>query len=113
MGGAGRSRWMEKARDRFRQIVVDGRLALGRIVVEERAPHKAVREFRGVVQLEELNEEAHRGLMRAWAKSGHRDRGIRHLEQLENFLREFLEAEPERATRELHRRIQLGNALAP
>jgi len=108
--GAGRTRWLEEARDRFRRLVVDARLALARLLAEKGSFDDAVREFQGVIQLEELNEEAHRGVMRAWAGSGHRDRAVRHFEHLGRLLRETLEAEPEEATRELHRRILSGEA---
>jgi DNA-binding SARP family transcriptional activator len=106
--GAAPSRWLEEARDRFRRLYVDGRMLLARKLEARGEFEAAAEEYREVLRREEFHEEAHRGLMVSWARSGHRDRAIRHFERLEALLREAIAAVPEPATMELYRRILTG-----
>jgi predicted ATPase/DNA-binding SARP family transcriptional activator len=103
--GTGTGRWLEEARDHFRRMHADGRMGLARALEARGDLEEAAEQYQEVLRHEELNEEAHRGLMAAWAADGHRDRALRHFDRLELVLRETLEALPEEEPRSLHRRI--------
>jgi predicted ATPase/DNA-binding SARP family transcriptional activator len=106
--GSPGTRWLEEARDQFRRLQADGHLLLARTLLETGDAEGAAREYEAVIRQEELNEEAHRGLMTAWAGAGHRDRALRHYQRLSVLLAEALDSQPEEETRALQRRIQAG-----
>ncbi len=109
LGGAGTARWIEDARDHFRQLQVDG-LALQARLLEERGDLVgALDAWDRIVAQDELNEAAHRGLMRALAGTGARDRALRHFDRLRILLRELLDAEPEAATLRLDAALRSGS----
>jgi predicted ATPase/DNA-binding SARP family transcriptional activator len=108
LDGAGNARWLEDARDRFRRLHVEGLVLLAH-TREARGEGEAALEAWGrVVAADELNEEGHRGLMRGWARSGARDRALRHYDRLRILLKEALEAEPEGETVRLHAELASG-----
>jgi predicted ATPase/DNA-binding SARP family transcriptional activator len=108
LDGTGDARWLEDARDRYRRLHLEGLVLLAQ-TRESRGEGEAALEAWGrVVAAEELNEEGHRGLMRGWARSGARDRALRHYDRLRILLKEALEAEPEEETRSLHAELASG-----
>jgi DNA-binding SARP family transcriptional activator len=68
----------------------------------------AIECFRRVVAVEPTREEAHAGLMRAYAESGRRHQAIRQYERLSEALRRELSVEPEASTQLLHEEIVQG-----
>ncbi len=108
LDGVGSARWLEDARDDYRRLYLDGLAALARIHEERGDTEAALGAWSRVVATDELNEEAHRGLMRGWAGSGARERALRHFERLRVLLSETLEAEPEAETVRLHRELREG-----
>jgi DNA-binding SARP family transcriptional activator len=68
----------------------------------------AIECFRRVVAAEPTREEAHAGLMRAYAESGRRHQAIRQYEHLREALRRELDVEPETSTQQLHDEIMQG-----
>ena len=108
LDGSGDARWLEDARDHYRRLHVEGLLLLAR-TLEARGEGKAALEtWERAVAADQLNEEAHRGLMRGWARSGARDRALRQYDRLRVLLRETLEAEPEGETVRLQAELASG-----
>jgi predicted ATPase/DNA-binding SARP family transcriptional activator len=102
-------RWIEEQRDRLRRLAVDLMLGLG-AAMEARQDHMGAAElYRVLVAREELNEEAHRRLMYAWARGGDRVRALQHYQRLVTLLREELDAEPEDETVAVHEALRLAN----
>jgi DNA-binding SARP family transcriptional activator len=89
---------VEEHSDRLRSLMVDLGLALGAALEAEGDDDAAAGVYHAVAAREELNEEAHRRLMLAWARAGDRVRALRHYERLVALLRDELDAEPEPET---------------
>jgi predicted ATPase/DNA-binding SARP family transcriptional activator len=111
LDGSGGARWLEDARDHYRRLHLDGLALLARIREDRGDFPEALEAWNRVVAADELNEEAHRGLMRAWAATGARDRALRHFDRLRVLLQELLEAEPEAETLRLHASLRAGGAV--
>jgi len=62
--------------------------------------------YRRIVSTDELNEDAHRQLMAALARAGHRGEALRHYDRLATLLQRELEAEPEGLTTLLYDRLR-------
>lgn len=67
---------------------------------------------RKLVSFDELDEDAHRSLMRLYALGGNRQQAVKQFEVCRAVLRKELGVEPERGTRELFEQIASGK-LAP
>jgi len=111
LDGAGSARWLEDARDHFRRLHVDGLSLLARTREEGGDATAALDAWGRVVAADELNEEGHRGLMRGWARTGARDRALRHYDRLRILLEESLGARPEAETMELQQELAAGGAV--
>ncbi len=72
------------------------------------ATHEAAGFARRWLALDTLNEEAHRLLMRIYARSGQRHQALRQYQECQQILRQELGAAPEPATRALHEAIVSG-----
>jgi predicted ATPase/DNA-binding SARP family transcriptional activator len=112
LDGSGGARWLEDARDRYRSLHLDGLTLLARLLEDRGDLPGALDAWTRIVATDELNEEAHRGLMRAWAGSGARERALRHFDRLCILLKELLEAEPEEETVRLHASLRAGGSAA-
>jgi predicted ATPase/DNA-binding SARP family transcriptional activator len=98
--------WVEEHRDRLRRLMVDLSLLLG-AALESEGDHAAAAEtYHGIAAREELNEEAQRRLMLAWARTGDRARAMRHYERLAALLRDELDTEPEPETVRVYESLQ-------
>ncbi len=109
LDGVGLGRWIEEARDHYRRLFVDGWMALARVLEDSGAGGEALDAWERVTTLEELNEEGHRGMMRAWSRSGARDRALRHFLHFSTLLQEAFGAEPEEETLVLYRSLLTSN----
>jgi predicted ATPase/DNA-binding SARP family transcriptional activator len=90
--------WHEEHRDRLRRLWVDLSLRLAALLEADGDDGAAALMYHEVAVREELNEEAQRGLMRTWSRTGHRARALRHYERLLAVLRDELDSEPEPET---------------
>jgi predicted ATPase/DNA-binding SARP family transcriptional activator len=90
--------WHEEHRDRLRRLWVDLSLRLAALLEADGDDGAAAPIYHEVAVREELNEEAQRGLMRTWSRTGHRARALRHYERLLALLRDELDSEPEADT---------------
>src|SRR5262249_32671088 len=80
---------------------------------------RAIERLRIMLASDPTNEEGHRRMMRLYAQTGSRHQALRQYRECCKALRRELDAEPERATLELHEKIGSGKlqplapALAP
>jgi predicted ATPase/DNA-binding SARP family transcriptional activator len=102
--------WHLEVHDRLRRLYVDGLSALADAQAAGGDHETAARTLERLVQKEDLDEDAHRRLMRALAQSGRRDRALRHFEQLAALLRRELDADPDPETAGLAREIRDARA---
>ncbi len=59
-----------------------------------------------VLECDSLDEDAHRGLMRLYLRSGHRERAVRQYERLRHRMREELDVEPSLETQALWQAVR-------
>jgi predicted ATPase/DNA-binding SARP family transcriptional activator len=90
--------WVEDERHRLRRLMVDLAMAFGAALDRVGDPAGAAEVYHAISGREELNEEAQRRLMLAWARAGDRVRALRHYERLVAVLRDALDADPEPET---------------
>ena len=98
--------WTLEIHDRARRLYADALSALADARAGLGDPAGAVAALERLVRAEELREDAHRRLMVALARTGARDRALRHYERLVRLLREELDADPEPETAAVHDRIR-------
>ncbi|HZI63246.1 MAG TPA: BTAD domain-containing putative transcriptional regulator, partial [Thermoanaerobaculia bacterium] len=86
--------WLASERERFRELAAGAARALIALF-EERGDHEAgIRTARHLQQVEPLSEEAHRHLMRFYARSGRRPRALAQYEELKRLLQQELGVDP-------------------
>jgi two-component SAPR family response regulator len=100
--------WSERTRDELRERQQRALLALGRMLLARGGHLAALDVFRRVLSLDELNEPAHRELMRCYQAMGEPSRASRQYEKLAVLLREEVGALPSGSTVELYDRIRAG-----
>ena len=98
--------WHVEMRDHLHRIWVDGLMALGTHLTAVDAFGEAVDVYRTIVRADELNEDAHRQLMAALARSGHRGEALRHYDRLVELLASDLSAKPDRKTTVLYDQLR-------
>jgi predicted ATPase/DNA-binding SARP family transcriptional activator len=93
--------WLEHRRTTARTSYLALLTRFGRLLAERGDVNRAVGVFQQLVALEATQEEAHVALMRLYALAGQRSQALAQYERLVDALYRELDAEPERATREL------------
>jgi predicted ATPase/DNA-binding SARP family transcriptional activator len=106
LAGEPAAAWRDDVQDRLRRLYCDAGVRLGELLTASGEAEAAASAFEAVVAREPLHEEAHRGLLLAWAHAGKRVHAMRHYERLATLLREELDMEPEPETIELYDRIR-------
>ncbi len=111
LDGEGEGRWIEDRRDHLRRLREEALSLLARLHEGRGATGEALEAWQRVVASDPLNEMAHRGLLRGWARTGARERALRHYDRLCILLDDAFGAEPEEKTRALHRALLAGDPL--
>jgi predicted ATPase/DNA-binding SARP family transcriptional activator len=111
MDGEAVGPWHEDHRQRLLRLWADISLRLAHAL--EKAGHDgaAATVYHEVVVREQLDEAAHRGLMRTWARTGERARAVRHYERLVTFLRDELDCDPEPETVSVRESLRGGASV--
>ena len=90
--------WHLAIRERLQRLWVDVVQALGTELLARDANEEAADLFRRLVRVDELDEGAHRQLLTALARAGHRGEALRHYERFVTLLEREVGASPEKAT---------------
>jgi predicted ATPase/DNA-binding SARP family transcriptional activator len=98
MAGTHGARWHEPIADRVRGRFAETTLRLAGALEAAHRHDEAAEAYRHAVALDDLNEEAHRGLMRSLARCGQRVQALRHYDRLSSLLERELGARPEPGT---------------
>jgi predicted ATPase/DNA-binding SARP family transcriptional activator len=108
---AGAGDWHLEIRDRLRRVYMDAELLVGDRSLELELHRQAAEAFRAAIRVDDLHEEAHRGLMRALARSGDRTEALRQYDRLALTLRRDLDSEPDEATKALYERLKRAEVV--
>ena len=100
--------WAEERRAGLRQEYLALLSGLAAIYEGRGDFDRAIEALQGVVSGDPTDEEAHVGLMRAYAASGQRHQALRQYGRLEAALRREFGAEPEAASRRAHEDVLAG-----
>jgi len=103
--------WHLEIRDRLARLFAEGTRALGQRLERAERHAEAAEAYRRLVAADPMDEEAHRRLMLALARTGERAQALRQYERLVVLLRAELEAEPEPETVSLHERLRRAEAV--
>lgn len=103
--------WHLDVRARLRRLYVAGLSALADLHIERDDLRRASDTLEVLVQAENLQENAYRRLMLCLARTGQRDRALRHYHRLVTLLNDELDAQPEPATEQLAEQIRASVAV--
>lgn len=98
--------WISPLREQLRQRALGALTRLTEMLIEERRYQEAITYSRRWLQLDPLNEATYRQLMHLHAAAGDRAGALRVYQLCELTLRQELDAEPAKATRELYQRLR-------
>ncbi|WP_460172444.1 ATP-binding protein [Thermus sp. FJN-A] len=97
--------WTQERREALQELQISLLLALGQGRLAQGQAQEATEAFRAALELDPAQEEAHRGLMQAYALQGSRTGLERQYRRCRQALGEELGAEPSRETEALYRRL--------
>jgi predicted ATPase/DNA-binding SARP family transcriptional activator/DNA-binding CsgD family transcriptional regulator len=100
--------WVEERREGLRLSYLSLLAEMARLYEERGDVRAAAEAFREAVATEPTHEEAHRGLMRLYARTRQRQQALRQYERLGQALGRELGAEPDAESRRLHEEILAG-----
>ena len=95
-----------ETRDACARLIDAGLPMLAQSVLLKGVNDDAAELFRRLVRVEELDERAHRLLLTALPRSGHRGEALRHYERFVALLEREVGSVPEKATSALHDRLR-------
>ena len=107
--GFAESEWAMNRHEELQREYGETLLLLGGLLFGRERHTEAADAYRKAIAHDELQEEAHRGLMRCQAALGERGQAIRHYEQLVELLEEQLGTSPAPKTRALYERLRAGD----
>jgi LuxR family maltose regulon positive regulatory protein len=97
--------WLEAARERLRHLAIDARVRLAQVREAAGDPTAAEQAWNGVLSLDPVREDAHRGLMRLLLSLGRRDAALDAFRRCADALDRELGVKPGPETMALYRRI--------
>jgi len=100
--------WAATRREQLRSTRQELLLRVARLYQAQGHYRQSSERFKALVALDPANEAAHRELMHLYAATGRRPQALRQYKECCAALRKELDAEPERATVELHTQIIAG-----
>ncbi len=100
--------WVVRRRDALHQQYVRLLIELGQLWEARQAYDAGLERFQQALAADPANEEAHRGLMRLFALSGHRQQALRQYQLLQQSLQRELDAQPDAKSERLYREILVG-----
>ncbi len=104
--------WRLEVHDRLHRLLVGGLSALADLRIARGELPAAIEVLERLVAAEDLHEDAYRRLMACLARTGQRERALRHYERLRAILEQDLDAEPEPETVALAERVRAGAIVA-
>ena len=90
---------------------LDALLHLGQLLFTQQDYALAAECYRRVIEKDEVLEEAHRELMRCYARLGERGQALRHYQIFEQLIRDELGSAPAAESAALYQRLKRGEEV--
>jgi DNA-binding SARP family transcriptional activator len=103
--------WFPLRREELRRKYLDALLNLGQLHFAQRDYAHAAECYRHTIEKDEVLEEAHRELMRCYARLGERGQALRHYQIFEQMMRDELGAAPAAESVALFERLKRGEEV--
>ena len=100
--------WFLLRREDSRQKYLDALLQLGRLFFARHDYARAAEAYQRAIGKDEVLEEAHRELVRCYARSGERGQALRHYQSMTRILRNELGSPPAPESVDLYERLKRG-----
>jgi DNA-binding SARP family transcriptional activator len=100
--------WFLLRREELRRKYLEAWMTLGKLHLVRRDYARAAEAFRRAIEKDPVLEQAHRELMRSYARSGERGLALRQFESLEQAMREELGSPPAAESLALYERLKRG-----
>jgi DNA-binding SARP family transcriptional activator len=100
--------WPGSRREELRRLYLDALLRLGGLQFADGRFAEAAETFQTAIAADSYLEQAHRELMRCYARQGERGQALRHYQALHKLLVEQVGAPPAPETAALHERLKRG-----
>lgn len=105
--------WAATRREQLRSTYQELLLRLAWLYETRGQYQHSIERFKELVARDQSNEEAHRQLMRLYTLTGNKHQALRQYQLCCDALGKELDAEPDRATQQLHRQIISGQLAPP
>ena len=111
LAGENAGDWHLELRDHLHKVWTESLDALGSHLMDAESYDEAAEVYRTLVRADELDEDAHRRLMSALARSGHRGEALRHYDRFAELLERDLGAQPDRKTIALYDQLKRAEVV--
>ncbi len=105
--------WSTRERERLHQLAIDGLSILANYELEQKEYPQGMAYTRHILDLDPLNENAHRQMMQLLAGSGQRAAALSQYDTCQKLLKAELGIEPEPETRRLYEQLRAGTLISP
>ena len=105
--------WAAPRREQLKRLYERLLAHVGQLNEAHGRVEESLERWRKLLTVDPANEDAHRQLMRLYARTGSRHQALQQFEHCKEIIRRELDAEPEPATLELYNRILSGKVEAP
>jgi DNA-binding SARP family transcriptional activator len=103
--------WFLLRREELRRKYLDALLNLGQLLSARRDYAHAAECYRRAIEKDEVLEEAHRELMRCYARLGERGQALRHYQTFAQLIRDELGSSPAAESAALYERLKHGEEV--
>ncbi|MGI9166375.1 MAG: AfsR/SARP family transcriptional regulator [Pyrinomonadaceae bacterium] len=105
--------WAATRREQLRSTYQELLLRVARLYETRGQYQPSIERFKELVPRDQSNEEVHRQLMRLYTLTGNKHQALRQYQLCCDALARQLDAEPDRATQQLHQQITSGQLAPP
>jgi DNA-binding SARP family transcriptional activator/predicted ATPase len=103
--------WFLLRREELRRKYLDALLSLGQLLFAQSEYARAAQLYRRAIEKDEVLEEAHRELIRCYARLGERGQALRHYQTFEQIMRDELGSPPAPESIALYERLKRGEEV--
>ncbi len=103
--------WFLLRREELRRKYLSALLDLGRLLFTQGEHARAAETYRRAIEKDEMLEEAHRELIRCYARLGERGQALRHYQTFKQMMQDELGSSPAAESAALYERLKRGEEI--